>query len=343
MAGRQLDLAPVLVRSRDGRVLHWTRGCESLFGHTSDEVLGRCGHELLGIRGALPLADFYAGLDCHGVWSGRLQCRRRDGRPLWVEAHWRLAGDQVVEQFTDITDRVAAEEREATLNREAHHRLKNSMTMVLALARMTFGARDSRFRDFEGRLMALNQANALLQGSACRLDLHEILDEAAALLGMEGRVLSTGVPLPLMADDATFLGLVIHELLTNTLKHGALTADDGSIVVGWTVGMEPGGRRLRLTWRERGGPLVAAPTRRGFGAQLFERACGFGHEAVVRQVWDPAGLQCHVEALLRHAPAAGPDIDIATLDELDRAPREARSDGKAGWGSGQSRASLCAS
>jgi two-component sensor histidine kinase len=68
------------------------------------------------------------------------------------------------------------------------------------------------------------------------------------------------------------LGLILHELATNAVKHGALSVPDGHVRVGWVLEDADDGRRLRLRWEERGGPRVTPPATRGFGTRLIEFA-----------------------------------------------------------------------
>ena len=60
---------------------------------------------------------------------------------------------------------------------------------------------------------------------------------------------------------------MLHELGTNSVKHGALSKAGGAVTVAWTVS----DNMLRLEWRERGGPPVKSPLKRGFGTTLIEQ------------------------------------------------------------------------
>jgi two-component sensor histidine kinase len=91
------------------------------------------------------------------------------------------------------------------------------------------------------------------------------------------------------------LGLVLHELATNATKHGALSDGDGRVELAWTVEGGPGGRRLVLTWAERGGPEIAPPGRRGFGCTLIERSVAHGLGGRVELAFPPDGARCRIE------------------------------------------------
>ena len=83
----------------------------------------------------------------------------------------------------------------------------------------------------------------------------------------------------------------MHELAVNATKYGALSNDAGKVEIGWTVREVPDGRVLTMTWRERGGPAVRAPTRKGFGTDLLAKLST--SEGVPYSLeFDPAGVVC---------------------------------------------------
>ncbi len=94
-------------------------------------------------------------------------------------------------------------------------------------------------------------------------------------------------------DDqmATGIALVMHELATNAVKYGALSTDDGSVLVTLTATPE----RLAIAWREQGGPAVTAvPERSGFGSLLVQRTLE-GLEGAMQRRWEPGGLEVDIE------------------------------------------------
>ena len=74
------------------------------------------------------------------------------------------------------------------------------------------------------------------------------------------------------AGKITLLSMGLHELATNAAKYGALSTDTGTVHITWLVMPDHNGKRVKLTWREQGGPPVEAPTRKGFGSLLLEQA-----------------------------------------------------------------------
>ncbi|MEO5659023.1 MAG: response regulator [Polaromonas sp.] len=86
------------------------------------------------------------------------------------------------------------------------------------------------------------------------------------------------------------LALVIHELMTNSAKYGALCRAQGTIEIAWAINASG---QLTLDWREMGGPPVQAPTRRGFGSTIIERAIPFELKGQAQVEYPLSGLQAH--------------------------------------------------
>src|SRR5262249_52286635 len=115
-----------LVRTLDGRVLHWTSGLRDLYGWTAEEAIGRIAHELRGTSFSVPQQEIEAELLSTGTWRGEVVHRHRDGRQVIVTSQWALhrgeAGQpaSVLEFDVDMTEtrqtQMMIEEREARLH-----------------------------------------------------------------------------------------------------------------------------------------------------------------------------------------------------------------------------------
>jgi two-component sensor histidine kinase len=115
----------------------------------------------------------------------------------------------------------------------------------------------------------------------------------------------------LTPKQALSLALSLHELSTNATKYGSLSVPGGSLHVTWDCRPEGGKRRLYFEWREAGGPVVAPPTRRGFGSRLIEGTLSADFEGALKIDYRPEGLTCTFESLL---PASGnPDHTERTV------------------------------
>ncbi len=111
-----LDLAQILVRDLDGRILFWSHGAEKLYGYQREEALGRISHELFQTEFPLPLESIWEILQAKGTWEGELTHCKRDGSKIVVASVWVLERDasgapsRILEANTDITERKHAEE-----------------------------------------------------------------------------------------------------------------------------------------------------------------------------------------------------------------------------------------
>jgi len=183
--------------------------------------------------------------------------------------------------IADITERKRAEVERELLVGELNHRVKNLLAVVRALAAQGDGDRSAaEYREvFIGRLDALMRAHELALESQWRgTDLRTLAGHTLEPYTSDDRpeaVEVDGVPVELDPRQALSLSLVLHELATNAVKYGALSAPAGRVRLAWRVARAGAGRRLDLEWAERGGPPVTPPREGGFGTRLIERAFGY--------------------------------------------------------------------
>lgn len=208
-------------------------------------------------------------------------------------------------QGNDVTDQRRAEEHQKLLINELNHRVKNTLSIVQALAMQSFNDRvePSAAREtFDARLNALSAAHNLLTmenwESAGLFDTIEA--SVAATMGPDtDRVSLRGPNILLAPQTAVSLAMAIHELCTNAIKYGALSNESGKVDIRWTV--SPGPDKLAdvaIEWTETGGPPVAAPTRRGFGTRLIERGLSAELRSKVALDFRQSGLKCTIFAKL---------------------------------------------
>ena len=182
----------------------------------------------------------------------------------------------------------AAEDRSLLVS-EMAHRVKNGFTLVQAIARQTFAKLDPEsYRSFSERLTALAASYDLFlskEGAAAQI--RDVLTSALRAHSSEAdRISLSGPDVLLPADLALPLSLVVHELATNATKYGSLGVETGTVDVSWKK-LEGS---LAFCWREAGGPPIAAPTRKGFGTVLIERAFPSAAQAQSRSDFRPEGL-----------------------------------------------------
>lgn len=163
--------------------------------------------------------------------------------------------------------RLRAESQQAILNGEISHRLKNTLAMVQAIAAQTLKSVSDRgpVEAFYQRLQALGSAHdVLLADDPNSADLRIVVAKVMGGAGADDRYSSIG-PTVTMGPRATLsTSLLIHELATNALKYGSLSAG-GRVEIAWRVE----GGELVIDWTETGGPEAHEPTRKGFGSRLL--------------------------------------------------------------------------
>jgi PAS domain S-box-containing protein len=206
----------------------------------------------------------------------------------------------------DVTERRRAEERQRLLVNELNHRVKNTLALVQGLALQSFkdGRDMAEAREaFQHRLAALAAAHDLLTRESWEGATLDAL--AAETLGLhdggEARIAWHGPPVRLNPKAAVSLVMALHELCTNAAKYGALSVREGRVEVDWSVK----GDLLTILWRERGGPPVRPPERRGFGFRMIERALAADLDGSAKLDFDPDGLVCRIEASLADAASRG--------------------------------------
>jgi two-component sensor histidine kinase len=152
--------------------------------------------------------------------------------------------------------------------------------------------------DLAARLQALSQAHgALMERNWASADLSDLVARALApfQLNHHERFSVDGPPLRLSPQQSVSFSLVLHELATNAVKHGALSAPDGGVLVTWNQSLNGAGdRRMTFLWVEHGGPPVRAPTRRGFGSRLLAGSFPGTPEGDLHLDFAPSGLKCTI-------------------------------------------------
>jgi len=177
---------------------------------------------------------------------------------------------------------------------ELGHRMKNTLSVVQSIAIQSLrnaASLDDASEKLQSRLAAYSTAHdTLLQKNWVSATLGNIVEAARINLGLEGsdRMKVQGPDVELGPQAALSFSLVLHELLTNASKYGALSNAEGRIDLSWMVERRDGEDYLVSAWRETGGPPVVDPTRKGFGSRLiFSSLNAYGEVGVV---YEPQGL-----------------------------------------------------
>lgn len=246
--------------------------------------------------------------------------RRIDGRyrVLHTEARPRLSNGQflgmigvnidITEREEAATARRLAEARRELLVAELNHRVKNTLSVVQAIANQTFRASARLERAaFDGRLQALARSHDLLTKSDWSSVSFRELAATAVQGAEEMRVSLDGPHVALQPAQAVAISMVLHELFTNALKYGALSNTDGRLRIAWSVQRDER-PLLDITWCEEGGPPVEPPKRSGFGSTLVRlMKTDLGGDVAMQ--FQPTGLVCSIRARLAQASQSGDGRD----------------------------------
>lgn len=288
-----IESAPngIVIVDGGGKIIGLNHSAEGLFGYERAELLGK-GVEILVpakfARAHVGLREkFQQAPETRPMGAGRdLSGRRKDGSEFPLEIglnpiEWD-GQRAVLATVTDITERKQHEERQAILARELEHRVGNIFAVILATIRRTLT---------RGRNTA-EAAQILTQRVQLMADAHAVLSESMfknvptnrlidiGVGSFKDQVTSTGVDIAVNARAAQAISFIVHELVTNAVKHGALSSPRGAVAIEKEIETIDGQPFFVFQWSESGGPPAMATTRKGFGSFiLLETPSQFGGDA----------------------------------------------------------------
>ena len=226
-----------------------------------------------------------------------------DARHVFTDAEMELAitiARQLgfgLERMRAQDERRKAEGAKELLLSESKHRIKNTLATVQAIASQTLrGVEAGDLQTFFSRLRALGEAHELLTSEHWNwASLGDVVGRALKPFqaSRDDRFVVDGPVVWLRATTSLSLTMCLHELGTNAAKYGALSNGTGQVHVTWKVIANGKENKVRLSWREIGGPAVTAPGRKGFGSLLIEQS--FSGEGESRVDFRPDGLCCLLE------------------------------------------------
>ncbi len=293
----------------------WTREGMALFGIDLPDGLGKVGGQSDEFYLAMHpddrhlLGEYHALASKQDSFPAEYRILKSDGQICWLAGYGRVLDRQpngkahrIINVATDITERKAAEAHQRFLLQELSHRSKNLLTLVQSIADQSFRKSKDQ-KDFQnrlsGRLGGLAASNALLargdwRGSSLRelieFQLAPFVDPSSSQLEISGPEVN------LAADASQAIGLALHELATNAVKHGALSSSRGRLYISWAVDRASSAGGLKLDWRERGGPLVTTPKQTGFGHVVIKGMIEQAVRGSVKLTFAKEGLHWSLQA-----------------------------------------------
>ena len=301
---------PLLVLGRDLRVETANEAFRELFAAFDEEPKGRLIFELgTGEWNNPPLRSLLDRIltednEIHNFAFE--QESHRAGRKSMTLNACRLPqegglDDLILIAIEDITERKRFEEHREILVGELNHRIKNVMATVQAIASQTLGSATSMAEArtaFGSRLVALGKSHDLLtRENWAGANLWDIVSNTVEPhAGEPNRFTIDGPNVWLVPSAALAIAMALHELATNAAKYGALTTENGEVDVIWQLVGHGEDRRLHLQWKERDGPQVMPPTRKGFGSRLIQRVLSVELGGTAGVTYDKSGVVCTIDA-----------------------------------------------
>jgi PAS domain S-box-containing protein len=235
--------------------------------------------------------------------------RMRDAAGQW---RWFLARDVllscddaeapllVVGNAVDITEQKDAEERMEILAGEMRHRAKNLVSLVEGIGRLSRPKNqplvDAFIDAYMGRLKALLRTGDIVLSSNQRTAYLQALVETALMPFQNEeepeRITTQGPAVAVSERTAGGLALALHELATNAVKYGALSAPGGKVSVHWTLTPHGTGELFSMVWKETGGPPVSPPQMEGFGGKVIRHSIAHEPNGAIALDYLPDGLRC---------------------------------------------------
>jgi len=275
------DRAPVGLGflDRDLRFVRVNQTLADMNGSSPAEHIGRCVWEIVpdlqasaepSLRRVLDTGETLTGIELIGETPARPGEKRH-----WIEMFYPVYGGKgeihgVGICCSDVTDFRQAQERERLLTREVDHRAKNLLTVVQSVLHLTRSAEtiEEYKAAVTGRIQALGRVHTILADNRWDgIPLADLARQELAPYGTAVAITGPGREIILAPSPGQALSMILHELATNSAKHGALSGD-GRV----TLDLSASDDRLTLRWAEHGGPAVEPQGRNGFGTSLIQTA-----------------------------------------------------------------------
>jgi PAS domain S-box-containing protein len=231
---------------------------------------------------------------------------RPDGKEVWLEETSRAEFDAAGRYLRlkgltlDITERKRAEEHQDWLIAELDHRVKNVLARVAVVAMFTregSSSMDEFAQALNRRIQSMADAHALLSQSRwLGVGVADLVRRQLAPYAMDANMTIGGPDVTLAASATQAVAMVLHELVTNAVKYGALSTSNGRVSVSWDRRQSGNARTfVVIEWRELGGPAILAPVQPGYGTSLIRDLVPHELGGTVDLAFASDGVCCRVE------------------------------------------------
>ena len=288
--------------------LTWTPELEAIFGFESGTVKAYA-----DFRGRVHPDDIErveterdAAIRRRDQFNLEFRIVRSDGKVRWILAMGGAVYNEATGKPTrvlgnnlDITERKLAEEHQSVLVAELDHRVKNALATVSSVVSQTAGGNGS-VADFvaalDGRIRSMATTHELLSTGRWRgISLTELIQRELAPYATPNNVDIVGPEIVLCAEAGQAMAMVLHELITNAAKYGALSAKDGRVSIRWN--QRPNGHSgsyLAFEWQEVGGPPARVPAKPGYGTTTIRDLIPYEFGGTVDLVLASDGVRCRL-------------------------------------------------
>jgi PAS domain S-box-containing protein len=247
----------------------------------------------------------------HGVrpdsptYTVTFRFKRPDGREVWLEevakAEFDAAGRFVrLKGLTlDVTERKKSQEHQSLLIAELDHRVKNLLArvaVVVMYTRQGSSSLDEYIQALDRRIQSMADAHSLLSQNRWHgVDLTEVVRHQLAPYATDTNTTIGGPNVTLTVAATQALAMVLHELVTNAAKYGALSTSHGRVEVNWNCGSSEHAANLSIVWREIGGPAITTSPECGYGVSLIRDLIPHELGGSVDLVFASYGICCRIE------------------------------------------------
>ncbi len=296
---------PLLALSGDLRVRSANSAFYDTFGISAADTAGRLVYDLVDGQWNIPplrtlLEELIPNQQQIDDYEIALEVPRLGTRCMMLNAR-RIDGDDrngelVLLAMEDITERRDSAQHQELLVGELSHRVKNTLAVVQSIAAQTLRhstSLDAFGEGFQGRLQALAGANdAIIDGSWKGVTLRHIIQRALKPFGVDRQVaLADGPEIDLRPQACLALAMILHELATNAVKYGALSAPAGLVSIAWRADLDGKKSTIAIDWTESDGPSVETPSRRGQGTRFIERSIAYELKGKASVAFERNGLR----------------------------------------------------